>query len=166
MDASASFQAGRVAAARRDDVEIRVRAELVSARPENEQRAVGRPSRLEIVPSAVRERTLRACRDVDHVDREALALGVRGVRELRAIGRPRDVAMRDTRLGRQIALVLAVAVDQPDVETLVPAAIAHERELLRVWRPAGPDRSLVRLGQLEDALSVNPGAEDLERPGP
>ena len=40
--------------------------------------------------------------------------------------------MHDPRLVREIALVLAVTIDEPDVEALVAAAIPEERELLRV----------------------------------
>src|SRR3984893_9892827 len=70
--------------------------------------------------------------------------------------------MHHARLIREIALMLAVAVHEPDVKTLVAAAIPQEREMLRVGSPARPDRSLVRPGQLEDPLSIERGAEDLK----
>src|SRR5439155_1405026 len=60
-------------------------------------------------------------------------------------------------------------VSPPDDATtwrsaFVPAAIAQEGDLLRVGRPPRPDRPLVRLGQLEDALALERRAENLEGP--
>src|SRR2546428_4333274 len=72
--------------------------------------------------------------------------------------------MHAPRLVREVAFMLAIAVDEPDVETLVPAAIPQEGDLFRVGRPPRPDRPLVRPGQLEDALALQRPAEDLERP--
>src|SRR5437867_11602025 len=97
------------------------------------------------------------------MDGEGLPAGVLRVRELRAVRGPRDFAVHDSRLVREVALMLAIAVDEPDVEALVPAAIPQEGDLLRVGRPPRPDRPLARPGQLEDALAVKGRAEDLER---
>ena len=60
--------------------------------------------------------------------------------------------------------MLSIPVDEPDIKALIPAAIAQEGELLRVRRPPGPNRPLVRGGQLEDALAGQRRAVDLERP--
>src|SRR4029077_9944847 len=74
--------------------------------------------------------------------------------------------MHHVRLTREVPLALAVAIDEPDIEPLVAAAVPEEGELLRVGRPARPDRTLVGPGQLEDTLSIERRAEDLERARP
>ena len=162
--AIACLEPGRLAAGRSDNVEVGIRPRGLAARPEHQERAVGRPSGLHVVPRPVGDRALFAGREVDHLDTEGLATGVRRVDELRAIRRPRDIAMHYARLVGEVALVLAVAIDQPDIELLIPTAIAQEGELPRIRRPPRPDRSLLRVRQLEDALAVERHAVDLERP--
>ena len=66
------------------------------------------------------------------MDRESLAGGVRGVRELGAVWGPCDVAVRHVWLAREIAFVLAVTIHEPDVESLVATFIAQEGDPPRV----------------------------------
>src|SRR2546430_1697761 len=98
------------------------------------------------------------------MDGEGLATGVRCVHDLRAVGRPRDIAVHHARLVRKVALALAVAIDEPDVESLVATAIAQERELLSIGRPPRPHRALLRVRQLIDPRAIERRAVDLERP--
>src|SRR5437867_2900735 len=72
--------------------------------------------------------------------------------------------MHDVGLVREVALGLAVAVDEPDVEPLVPTRVAKESDLLRVRRPARRHRPLLRVGELVEALALDRRAVDLERP--
>src|SRR5438132_9706881 len=72
--------------------------------------------------------------------------------------------MHDLGLVRDVALGLAIAVDEPDVEPLVPTRVAKECELLRVRRPARRARPFLRVGQLVEALALDRRAVDLERP--
>src|SRR5439155_4434971 len=64
----------------------------------------------------------------------------------------------------EVALALAVAIDHPDVESLVATAIAQERELLCIGRPPRPPGSLLRLRRLVDPRAIERRAIDLERP--
>src|SRR6185503_5012375 len=66
---------------------------------------------------------------------------------------------------REVALMLAIAVDEPDVPALVAAVIAEERELPRVGRPARRDTALGAGGELEELLSLDRCAVDLEVAG-
>ena len=126
------LQPHRIASGRGDDVEVGVRAHGVTSRREQQELSVRGPARKEIVPGAIGDRALRPGRHIEDADRERLARGVRRVRDLRPVRRPGDVAVHHLGLLREIALVLAVAVDDPDRELLVSAGIAHEGDPLPV----------------------------------
>ena len=120
----AGLELRRCPAFGRDHVEVAVRAHGLAPGGEHEALSVRRPAGSLVVEASIVESALLSGRDVHHVDREGLAVGVRDVRDARAVRRPRDVAMHDVGLVGDVALGLAVAVDEPDIEALVPARVA------------------------------------------
>ena len=68
-------------------------------------------------------------------------------------------------LVRQIALLLARTVDQPDVPALVAAVVAEERELRSIGRPAGRHAPFGPSRELVERLLRDRRAVDLEVAG-
>src|SRR5690349_456714 len=73
--------------------------------------------------------------------------------------------MRDRGLLREVALVLALAVDDPDVPALVAAAIAKERDRAAVRRPPGAHAPLGASRELEELVALDRRRVDLEVAG-
>src|SRR5260221_14245558 len=69
--------------------------------------------------------------------------------------------MRDVVVRRELALVLAVPIDDPDAEPLRAGPIAQERDLRPVGRPARRDAPRARFGELDDAIAGDRHGVDL-----
>src|SRR5205814_1317636 len=90
---AAGVQTRRGAAIRRHEVQLGVGPDALSARPEHEATPVGRPPWLDIVIGAVGDLAGPARRDLEHEELEVRTARVAGVRDARAVGRPRELGL-------------------------------------------------------------------------
>ncbi len=83
-----------------------------------------------------------------------------------AIWRPGDVAVTCGGGRCELPQPAAVTPHDPDLEPLVAAGVAEERDPLPVGGPARPDRAIAPVRQLVDAVTADRRDEDLVVAGP